>query len=269
MSFRRIKLIIEYDGSCFHGWQIQNNAITVQEEIEKAILRITGEKIRITGAGRTDAGVHAFGQTAHFDTESKIPADRFSKALNAVLPLGIAVISSEEVPGNFHARFSAVSKVYEYKILNRYHRSPLMVKRVWHVREPLNIQNMNKAAAAFLGHHDFSAFCGSGHSVSTFERTIYSSQWVFDGSYLIYRVSGNGFLYNMVRIMTGTMVEIGNNKRSVDSIKELFLKKDRNLAGITAPPYGLYLVMVNYGSLQDNKLELQGEATALSTRQKL
>ena len=139
LASRRIKLIIEYDGTGFHGWQIQNNAHTVQEEMEKAILRITGEKIRIAGAGRTDAGVHAFGQVAHFDTLSRSPADRFAAALNSVLPETIAVITSEEVEQDFHARFSATGKTYEYRILNRQIRSPMITKRAWHVREKLDL----------------------------------------------------------------------------------------------------------------------------------
>jgi tRNA pseudouridine38-40 synthase len=246
LASRRIKLIIEYDGTGFHGWQIQNNAHTVQEEMEKAILRITGEKIRIAGAGRTDAGVHAFGQVAHFDTLSRIPADRFAAALNSVLPETIAVITSEEVEQDFHARFSATGKTYEYRILNRQIRSPMITKRAWHVREKLDLSAMNAAALCFIGKHDFSAFCSSGHSVLTYERTIFSSEWLSEHDCLIYRVWGNGFLYNMVRIMVGTMVEVGMKKRDATEITKLLIEKDRNKAGITAPPQGLCLMKVHY-----------------------
>lgn len=246
MPVRRIKLIIEYEGSGFHGWQIQNNAHTVQEEIEKAVYRITGENARIAGAGRTDAGVHALGQVAHFDTQSKIPAEKFSAALNAVLPEEVAVIYSEEAEQDFHARFSAIGKTYEYRILNRYSRSPVQAKRGWHIREPLDLYSMQQAAESFKGSHDFSAFCSSGHSVLTYTRTIFSSLWMVDGECLIYRVWGNGFLYNMVRIMAGTMVEVGMRKRPAQDIARLLELKDRKQAGITAPPQGLYLVKVHY-----------------------
>jgi tRNA pseudouridine38-40 synthase len=246
VPLRRIKLVIEYDGSCFHGWQIQNNANTVQEEIERAVYKITGEQTRVTGSGRTDAGVHAYGQVAHFDTNSNIPPVKFSDALNSALPSGIAIILSEEVSEDFHARFSATKKTYKYKILNRKARSPIMEKRAWHIKGMLNVDSMNEAARNFIGYHDFTAFCSSGHNITSFERNIYISQWTVDNEHLVYTVSGDGFLYNMVRIMTGTMVEVGMNKRAADSIFELFEKKDRNLSGITAPAHGLYLVEVNY-----------------------
>lgn len=253
MPVKRIKLIIEYDGSYFHGWQIQENLTTVQAEIEKAIFKVTGEKVTVHGSGRTDAGVHAYGQTAHFDTESRIPPEKFSDVLNTVLPPSVAVISSEEVPGDFHARFSAVKKTYKYKILNRKSRSPIMDKRAWHIPKPLDIHEMNRAAAFFIGFHDFSAFCASGHSVTNFERHIYASEWTVEGDCLVYTVSGSGFLYNMVRIMTGTMVEVGLNKRPAESIPEIIEKKDRRLAGITAPPQGLYLWEVCYDGFSGEK----------------
>lgn len=257
MPLKRIKLVIEYDGSFYHGWQIQKNLASVQEEIEKAIFKITGEKVSVTGSGRTDAGVHAYGQVAHFDTESNIPAEKFSVVLNTVLPPSVAVISSMEVSGDFHARFSAVKKTYKYKVLNRPTRSPIMDKRAWHIPQPLNINSMNKAAAFFTGFHDFSAFCASGHSVTDFERYIYHSEWTSEGDCLVYTVTGNGFLYNMVRIMTGTMVEVGLGKRSAESIPELLEKKNRRMAGITAPPQGLYLWEVIYDGSPEEKALLR------------
>ncbi|MBP7176712.1 MAG: tRNA pseudouridine(38-40) synthase TruA [Thermoclostridium sp.] len=246
MHSRRIKLVIEYDGSGFHGWQVQENAHSVQEELEKAIAAITGESARITGAGRTDTGVHAYGQVAHFDTRSKVPAEKFSAALNSVLPPEVSILASQEVPEDFHARFTAVGKTYEYRILNRATRSPILAKRAWHIREALDLDAMGLAAEKFIGEHNFSAFCSSGHSVLTFNRTLTASQWIRQDDCLVYRVSGNGFLYNMVRIMTGTMVEVGLKKRSADSIEALIQEKDRNKAGITAPPHGLYLLKVHY-----------------------
>ncbi|AGC67319.1 tRNA pseudouridine synthase A [Thermoclostridium stercorarium subsp. stercorarium DSM 8532] len=252
MGFKRIKLVIEYDGSFFHGWQVQNNQLSVQGEIEKAIFKITGEKVSVTGSGRTDAGVHAFGQVAHFDTQSRIPAEKFAVVLNTVLPPSIAVISSKEVSPDFHARFSAIKKTYKYKVLNRPMRSPIMDKRAWHVPWPLDIESMNRAAAYFIGRHDFTAFCASGHNVKNFVREIYVSEWTEEEGCFVYTVTGNGFLYNMVRIMTGTMVEVGLNKRSAENIPELLEKKNRRLAGITAPPYGLYLWEVFYDEENPN-----------------
>lgn len=246
MPLRRIKLTIEYDGTNYHGWQVQDNAHTVQAELENAILRITGERVRITGSGRTDTGVHALGQVAHFETSSMIPAEKFRKALSAVLPLDVAVISSEEVDFDFHSRFSATRKTYEYRILNRQIRSPLMEKRVWHIKEALDFKVLSQAAEAFLGTHDFSSFCASGRSISNFERTIHLSEWSERQGLLVYSVCGNGFLYNMVRIMVGTMIEAGLGKITPESISDILTEKNRNLAGITAPPQGLYLVEVHY-----------------------
>ena len=246
LQSRRIKLVIEYDGSGFHGWQVQENAHSVQAELEKAIAVISGESTRVTGAGRTDTGVHAFGQVAHFDTQSKIPAEKFSAAFNSILPPEVCILTSHQVPPDFHARFSAAGKTYEYRILNRSIRSPLLAKRAWHVREPLDFEAMELAAKSFIGEHDFSAFCSSCHSIQTFNRTLTASKWTRQGDCLVYRVSGNGFLYNMVRIMTGTMVEVGLKKRTAESMETLLNGKDRNKAGITAPPHGLYLLEVHY-----------------------
>lgn len=252
MPVRRIKLTVEYDGTNYHGWQIQNNVSTVQGEIEKAVYKITGEKTRVVGAGRTDKGVHALAQAAHFDTGSKIPADKFARALNTALPEDIAVISSEEVTPDFHSRFSSTGKTYEYRILNREIRSPIMAKRAWHIRGILDIKSMEQAASFFVGEHDFESFCASGHSVQTTVRTVFSSEWTNDGDCLIYRISGNGFLYNMVRIITGTLIEVGLKKRTAESIPLLLNSRDRNLAGITAPPQGLYLVKVHYPNYYRN-----------------
>jgi len=246
VAARRIKIVVEYNGAGYHGWQVQHNAHAVQAEIEKAIFAVTGEKVRVTGAGRTDAGVHAYGQTAHFDTESAIPAEKFQYALNAFLPKDIAVISSEEAEPGFHARYSATSKTYQYKIFNRKTRSPLAENMAWHVPEPLDFAEMAKASSLFLGTHDFSSFCSSGHNISNFTRTITVSQWSRDGDYLIDTIRGNGFLYKMVRIIVGTMVEIGLGKRSPDTVPELLANRDRKKSVITAPPHGLYLVSVEY-----------------------
>jgi len=246
VTIRRIKIVVEYNGSGYHGWQIQQNAHTVQAEIENAIFAITGEKVRVAGAGRTDAGVHAYGQTAHFDTKAAIPAEKFQYALNAVLPKDIAVISSEAAEPGFHARYSATGKTYQYKILNRKARSPLAENLAWHIPEPLDFDQMKTASSLFTGMHDFSSFCASGHNIKDFTRTITESSWSRENGYLVYTIRGSGFLYKMVRTIVGTMVEIGLGKRSPDTVPELLTNKNREMAGITAPPFGLYLVSVDY-----------------------
>ena len=243
---RKIKLIIEYDGSKYHGWQSQENALSVQEVLAKAIKKLTGEDIMPDGAGRTDAGVHAYGQVASFVTSSFIPAERFTPALNSYLPNNVSIIASKEAEDDFHARFSAKGKYYRYIIINRPQKSALWADRAWHVREILDFDAMEKAAQYFLGHHSFKAYCASGHSLKTFDRTIFHSQWHRDGELLIYDTKGDGFLYNMVRIMIGTMVDIGKGRYGPGIIEEAIRNEKRNSIGVTAPPVGLYLVEVFY-----------------------
>ncbi|NLE25598.1 MAG: tRNA pseudouridine(38-40) synthase TruA [Clostridiaceae bacterium] len=243
---RKIKLIIEYDGSKYHGWQYQKNALSVQEVLANAIKKLTGEDIMPDGAGRTDAGVHAYGQVASFLTDSSIPAEKFTPALNTYLPNNISIIASEEAEENFHARFSAKGKHYRYIIINRPQKSALWADKAWHVREILDFDAMDKAARYFIGHHSFKAFCASGHSVKTFDRTISQSQWHREGELLIYDTKGDGFLYNMVRIMVGTMIDIGKGRYAPEIIEEAIKNEQRNSIGITAPPAGLYLMEVFY-----------------------
>lgn len=243
---RKIKLIIEYDGSKYHGWQYQENALSVQEVLAKAIKKLTGEDIMPDGAGRTDAGVHAYGQVASFVTSSSIPAEKFTPALNSYLPNNVSIIASKEAEDDFHARFSAKGKHYRYIIINRPQKSALWADRAWHVREILDFDAMEKAAQYFLGHHSFKAYCASGHSLKTFDRTIFHSQWHRDGELLIYDTKGDGFLYNMVRIMVGTMVDIGKGRYGPGIIEEAIRNEKRNSIGVTAPPVGLYLVEVFY-----------------------
>jgi tRNA pseudouridine38-40 synthase len=248
MPVRNIRLILEYDGSAFHGWQVQKNGISIQQQLGQAIGTLTGTPCLPVGAGRTDAGVHAAGQVACFQTESGIPPERFATALNAVLPDTISVRSSGEVPMEFHPRKDAQQKHYRYLVLNRPQRSALLAGRVWHVTRPLCLSAMREAAALFLGTHHFGAFCASGHSVKTFVRTIAQSDWTEAGDGLLhYDVKGNGFLYNMVRILAGTMVEVGMGKRTPDSVRDLLLHGDRRLAGKTAPACGLCMMSVSYG----------------------
>lgn len=243
---RNIKLVLEYDGSKYHGWQFQANACSVQEELAKAIKKLTGESVIPDGAGRTDAGVHALGQVASFRTHSSIPAEKFAPALNSILPSGICVIRSEEAAPDFHPRFSSKAKHYRYLILNRGQRSPLWESRAWHVRDKLDFSAMKKAAEYLLGTHNFRAFCASGHQHRTFVRTVTHSSWKFNDDILCYDTIGDAFLYNMVRIMTGTMVDIGRGRFPPEVILEAFETGDRNTLGMTAPASGLYLVEVFY-----------------------
>jgi tRNA pseudouridine38-40 synthase len=243
---RKIKLVIEYDGSGYHGWQYQKNAISVQEVLSKAIKKLTGEDIIPDGAGRTDAGVHAYGQVASFITSSSIPAEKFTPALNTYLPDNISIIASEEADENFHARFSAKGKHYRYIIINRPQKSAIWASKAWHVRETLDFEAMKKAAGFFIGHKCFRAFCASGHSAKTFDRTVFYSQWHRDGEFLVYDTKGDGFLYNMVRIMVGTMVDIGKGRYKPEIIEEAIRNQQRNSIGVTAPPSGLYLMEVFY-----------------------
>lgn len=243
---RKIKLIIEYDGSKYHGWQYQKNALSVQEVLANAIKKLTGEGIIPDGAGRTDAGVHAYGQVASFMTGASIPADKFAPALNTYLPDSISIIASEEAEDNFHARFSAKGKHYRYIIINRPQKSALWADKAWHVGEILDFDAMDKAAGYFIGHHSFKAFCASGHSIKTFDRTISHSKWHRDGELLIFDTKGDGFLYNMVRIMVGTMVDIGKGRYAPEIIEEAIRNEQRNSIGVTAPPAGLYLMEVFY-----------------------
>lgn len=241
-----IKLILEYDGTAYAGWQRQDNALTVQQMLEEAVHKVTGEQIRITGSGRTDSGVHARGQTAHFKTLVKIPADRFSFALNALLPRDIRVLHSEEVPLIFHARYSATGKRYRYEMLIHPHSTAIGYRYLWHLRPPLNVQAMKEACTHLPGTHDFAAFQASGAAVKTTVRTIRQAALIDHPPHLTFVIEGDGFLYNMVRIIVGTLVEIGRGKRSPESIQNIIISKDRNQAGPTAPPQGLFLDAVYY-----------------------
>ncbi|HHW00721.1 MAG TPA: tRNA pseudouridine(38-40) synthase TruA [Clostridiaceae bacterium] len=243
---RNIKLIIEYDGTSYHGWQSQNNAVAVQDVIEKALLKLTGEKCSIIGSGRTDAGVHALGQVANFVTNSNIPPEKFSYALNNILPDDIVIRNSEEVPLNFHARFSATGKKYRYVIYNSRQRSALHRNRAYFVPYPLDFHSMEKAIGYFVGTHDFTAFKAADSGVKTNVRTITGTWLKKDDEIITFEIAGNGFLYNMVRIIVGTLVEVGIGKLSADDIPYIIESRDRRKAGRTAPPHGLYLMEVYY-----------------------
>lgn len=244
---RNIKLTIEYDGTNYHGWQIQKNAVTVQEIIEEAASRLLGCSTGITGCSRTDVGVHAYGQVAHFFTESTIPAEKFSYALNNLLPEDIVINKSEEVPLDFHARYSSEGKKYRYLIHNFAHQSALLRHRACHIRPPLHFENMQKAAEYFKGEHDFAAFQATGGQVRSTVREIYDiSLRKREDNLMALEVSGNGFLYNMVRIIAGTLIYVGMGKIDALEIPGIISGLDRTKAGKTAPAQGLYLVEVFY-----------------------
>ncbi len=243
---KNIKLIIEYDGTNYHGWQAQKNASSVQQTIEDTIRNCTGEQCTLIGAGRTDVGVHALGQVANFATDSTIPGSKFSYVLNSFLPDDIVIKESTEVDRNFHARFSAIGKKYRYLIYNAVQPSALLRNRAFHVNRELDVLKMQYAAKYFLGTHDFSAFCASGASVKTFTRTIEEISILKNHNQIEIKVSGDGFLYNMVRIIAGTLVEVGLRKFDYRYIEDIINSRDRRKAGRTAPSCGLYMVEVYY-----------------------
>lgn len=246
MAGKRIKLTVSYEGTRYHGFQRQPMGITVQETLEKAIEQLQGEPVRIVGSGRTDAGVHARGQVVHFDTTATIPPERWGAALNSVLPDDIVIRRSEQVSDTFHARYDVKSKTYRYLIDHGRVRDVFLRNMAWHIAQPLDLVAMKKAAAAFVGTHDYTAFCSAKTDVENRVRTITQMHIETDENRMWLTFTGNGFLYNMVRIMTGTLVEVGMGKRDAAEIPLMIEAKDRTLTGITAPPQGLYLWSVDY-----------------------
>lgn len=243
---RRIRTIIAYDGTDYVGWQTQPNGVAIQKVVEKAILEVTGEPTSLQGSGRTDSGVHARAQVAHFDTTARMAADKFAVALNTHLPADIRVLFSEEVDPEFHARFSAKEKQYRYFVQIGPHADVFARRYALHAYMPLDLGLMNEAAALVEGTHDFSAFMSTGREVESAVRTVSLSQWEKQGKFLIYTVQGNGFLYNMVRILVGTMVGMGSGRIPADSMEKALTSLSRKDAGPTAPPHGLVLWRVKY-----------------------
>ena len=218
----------------------------MEEVLNRALSRLTGEEIRVIGASRTDAGVHARGNIAVLDTASTIPAERFAYAVNPLLPEDIVVLKSEEVPQDWHPRYQNSVKTYEYRILNREMPDPLKRKYTWHVSFPLDIDKMREAAEHLKGQHDFRSFCSVHTAVKSTVRTIYTLDIVKSGDEIIIRISGNGFLYNMVRIIAGTLAEVGRGFRTPEDVRDLLTAKEREQAGATAPPQGLTLIRIEY-----------------------
>lgn len=242
----RVKLKIEYEGTQYAGWQVQQNALSVQEVLEHAVFQATGQRVRLTGAGRTDAGVHAYGQCAHMDIETSIPPEKLSYALNLVLPEDIRVRDSRRVPDDFHARKSAYAKQYRYCIYNAPHAAAIDRHTCAHVRQPLCEQSMRAAAAYLRGRHDFAAFQSAGSPIKDTVRKIYTLEVRRVDDFIYIDVVGNGFLYNMVRILAGTLIEVGKGLRTPASIAQVVQSRDRAQAGATAPAKGLALMEVFY-----------------------
>jgi tRNA pseudouridine38-40 synthase len=243
---RKIKLLIEYDGTVYGGWQVQPNAVTIQEKIEEAIFKVTGEIIRIYAAGRTDAGVHALGQVAHFETESDIPANQIRLAINSNLKDDIRIRKSEEASSSFHARYGAKGKVYRYSIYNDYVASAVLRNTTYNVKEKLDITKLKAGAKYFIGEHDFSTYCSSGSDVIDKVRTIFDIRIKESLPLIEIDFEGSGFLYNMVRNMVGTLINVGKGKISPDDILDIIESKDRARAAFTAPAKGLCLLNVAY-----------------------
>lgn len=243
---RNIKLTIRFNGSDFHGWQIQDNAITVQASIVTAIERIIGNRVTLNGCSRTDSGVHANMFCCNFRTEKEFDCKKLMRGLNAVLPDSISVYGCEEVDISFHSRFDCKGKEYIYKIWNSEAKNPFMKGLALHYPYKLDAEMLNKEAADFVGTYDFSAFCSSGTDVEDKTRTVYSCNVTRDGDMVIFSVKGDGFLYNMVRIMVGTLLDISSGKIERGTVRDIILSKDRKLSGITAKAEGLYLNEVYY-----------------------
>ena len=246
----RFRMIVEYDGTDFCGWQRQENGPSVQATIEDALGTMLQAPTVIRGAGRTDAGVHALGQVAHFDAEARIPPIGYQRGLNAILPRSIAIQSVVEAAPDFDARFSARGKLYRYRIWNSQTRSPMQDRYVWQLRRPLDVASMQEGARALVGRHDFAAFRASDCERKTTERTLarvsVERTAQSSGELVTIEVAGDAFLKNMVRIIVGTLAEVGYGKRAPTDVQRILDGKDRRQAGVTAPPQGLTLVHVDY-----------------------
>ena len=244
---RRIRIFVAYDGTNYCGWQIQPNGITIEEKLNKALNRLTGEDIRVIGASRTDSGVHALGNVAVFDTESPIPPERFSYALNQRLPEDIVVVKSDEVPFDWHPRYQDnISKTYEYHIYNAQMPNPLKTRYCTFVSFPLDIGAMREGAKYLIGAHDFVSFCNIRTNTQDTVRKVYDLTIEKKDDEIVLRITGNGFLYNMVRAMVGTVVYAAEGKLAPEDIPGILERGDRTAAGPTVPPGGLYLTRLWY-----------------------
>lgn len=250
---KRIKLTVAYDGTNYYGWQKQPDAITVEEVVNRELTRLLQEPIEVIGASRTDSGVHALGNVAVFDTDTRIPPEKISYALNARLPKDIVIQDSKEVPPDFHPRRTDCVKTYEYRILNTRFPVPTMRLYAHYVYKPLNVEKMQAAAAFLVGEHDFASFCSAGSQVKETVRTIYRLDLNREGNMVSFQVEGNGFLYNMVRIIAGTLIEVGIGSYPPERVREMLEAKDRIRCGPKAPACGLTLVGIRYPVLEEQK----------------
>lgn len=242
----RCLMTIQYDGGAYHGWQVQKNAVTVQQTVQDALEALFGYRPAVTGCSRTDSGVHARKYCFHFDYGGTIPLASLPSAVNAHLPDDIAAVGCMAVEDDFHARYSVRSKQYVYEIFNGRVRDPFLRGRAYHVSAPLDAERMNLAAKEFIGTHDFSAFCAAGASTVDNTRTVFESKVERCGDCVRFTVSADGFLYNMVRIMAGTLLYVSQGKIEVGEIADIIASKQRSRAGFTAPACGLYLCDVKY-----------------------
>lgn len=245
-EMRRVKLIVEYDGTHYAGWQRQINAMSVQQKLEEALTKLTKTPVTVSGASRTDAGVHALGQTVHFDTCSGVPDGKFCFALNTMLPEDIRIRASMSAEPDFHSRFQAKSKIYRYLIHNAPHASALWRHTRAHVMYDLDVEKMNREVSAMIGTHDFAPFAASGSIVKDTTRTIYNARVIRSGELVTLLVHGNGFLYNMVRILAGTLISVGTGKLEEGAIARALSSMSRLDLGVTAPAHGLTLMRVFY-----------------------
>lgn len=243
---KRVLLTIGYDGTCYHGWQVQKNAVTVQQVLCETLEKMLGKTHDVVGTSRTDAGVHAREFTCHLDCDDNIPESAFLRGLNSLLPPDIAVKDCKQVPNDFHARYNAKGKTYSYYIYNSNLKDPFKSRYSWQIERPLDIELMNKFAEQIIGTHDFYAFSSSGRTVEDTVRTLSECYVKKQGDDIVLTVTANGFLYNMVRIIVGTAVGVSDKKISICDIPEILNSKKREMAGITAPPQGLFLEKVHY-----------------------
>lgn len=243
----RVMLRVAYDGTAYSGWQIQQNAVTVEQRLKEALEELFAAPIELTGASRTDAGVHARGNVAVFDVDTRMPAEKIAYALNTRLPEDIRVVRSSEAAPDFHPRYAECVKTYEYKIWNAEFPDPTVRLYSHFEYRHLDAERMNEAASFLVGEHDFTSFCSAGAQVQSKVRTVYSAEVWRDGPMITVRVTGNGFLYNMVRIIAGTLIKAGQGIILPDGVKKALDGRDRGLAGPTAPARGLTLVKIDYG----------------------
>lgn len=242
----RIKLIVAYDGTNYKGWQVQPNGITIEEVLNKKLTELLGEEITVAGASRTDSGVHSLGNVAVFDTNTRMPAEKISFALNQRLPEDIVVQDSCEVPKDWHPRYQNSRKTYEYRILNSTFRMPSRRFDTYFYHHPLDVKKMQKAASYLVGEHDFKSFCAIGAQVKNTVRTVYACDVLKNGEIITIRVTGNGFLYNMVRIIAGTLIQVGGGALPPERIPEILAAQDRSAAGPTAPAQGLTMMGIEF-----------------------